>query len=248
MFTGGLVLILKNCVNDLEGYKIVKGSVKGKKFAAVAQGDIGKSQNTNLTVASSTVAKLAAINVVTEPPKPLHFSETPERSSLVLQTRSHEPLENTNPKEEAKVPAISQELNRQEQLVASWANGGLVEPLKGLFTDLTPTKTSPQQPNNSNPPKANDTVGPHVAENNAAGTLIASLPLSNFATGDIYTYALVDDAQGRFILRGNELRVADRVLQNVQTNTNHTNTNHTITVRCTNVRGFSVDKSLTITL
>jgi VCBS repeat-containing protein len=58
-------------------------------------------------------------------------------------------------------------------------------------------------------PDALTVDGGVVDENSAPGTVVATLTASDPDAGDILTYSLADDGGGRFVIVGNEIRVAD---------------------------------------
>ncbi|NEO98794.1 MAG: hypothetical protein F6K58_08975 [Symploca sp. SIO2E9] len=80
-----------------------------------------------------------------------------------------------------------------------------------------------------------------VNDDSKAGTLIATLSSGNPKVKETYTYSLIDDAGGRFVLRGNELRVINNSLLESEENSVYT-----VTVRRQDSRGISVDKSFRI--
>ncbi|MBW4679740.1 MAG: putative Ig domain-containing protein [Microcoleus vaginatus WJT46-NPBG5] len=82
-----------------------------------------------------------------------------------------------------------------------------------------------------------------VNENSPAGTLIGSLSASDPDAEDTHTYALLDNAGGRFIIDGNQLKVAPGALLDFETESSHT-----IKVRVTDAAGNIFDKDFTITL
>ena len=75
----------------------------------------------------------------------------------------------------------------------------------------------------------------------ARDTLIGAFPDFNPETGDCYTYSLVDNVNGYFILVDNELRLADSYLLKPQKDKLYT-----VTVRRTDESGRSVDKSFVV--
>jgi hypothetical protein len=73
--------------------------------------------------------------------------------------------------------------------------------------------------------------------------LVATLPACDPKTGNNYTYALLNDAEGCFKIKGNELRIADAALSKVEDKSRHV-----ITVRRTDANGLSIDKSFILNL
>ena len=82
-----------------------------------------------------------------------------------------------------------------------------------------------------------------VDENSANGTVVGTLSTTDSDSGETFTYALLDDAEGRFSLVDNEVRVANGTLLNREANASHV-----ITVRSTDSGGATFEKSLTITV
>jgi len=82
-----------------------------------------------------------------------------------------------------------------------------------------------------------------VAEGAANGTVVGTVQGSdaNVASGDQLSYALVDNAGGRFALQGNKIVVADGLRLDVEQASAHS-----IVVRVTDKDGLSVEKTLTI--
>lgn len=78
-----------------------------------------------------------------------------------------------------------------------------------------------------------------VAENAALGTEIGSLSVS---VDGSYAYALVDDADGRFVLNGGVLTVASGDLDFEEASS------HTVTVRATHSSGIVVEQELTVSV
>ncbi|MBD2043131.1 putative Ig domain-containing protein [Microcoleus sp. FACHB-672] len=128
------------------------------------------------------------------------------------------------------------------------------------FISLTPTpptspgedpETPPPAPGGGDPPpdptpsSPNDILLSSVAvnENSPAGTLIGSLSASDPDADDTHTYALLDDAGGRFIINGNQLKVAPGASLDFETQPSHT-----IKVRVTDAAGNIFDKDFPITL
>ena len=78
-------------------------------------------------------------------------------------------------------------------------------------------------------------------ENLAQDRLIGVFPICNPETGDSYTYSLLNNSNGYFILAGNELRLADSVSLK-----SYTDRAYTVTVRRTDESGRTVDKSFAV--
>lgn len=82
-----------------------------------------------------------------------------------------------------------------------------------------------------------------VAEQQSTGTVIGQLTSLDPDGGDTHTYELVDDAQGRFQIVGDQLQVADGTLIDFETATEYN-----LTVRSTDVGGLSHTQAFTITV
>jgi hypothetical protein len=82
-----------------------------------------------------------------------------------------------------------------------------------------------------------------VNENSVAGTAVGDLSTLDPDLGDFHSYTLIDDAQGKFILAGNQLQVATDAVLDFEAISQHT-----ITLRSTDLGGLSVEKSFNITV
>lgn len=82
-----------------------------------------------------------------------------------------------------------------------------------------------------------------VAEQQSTGTVIGQLTSLDPDGGDTHTYDLVDDAQGRFQIVGDQLQVADGTLIDFETATEYN-----LTVRSTDAGGLSHTQDFTITV
>lgn len=80
-----------------------------------------------------------------------------------------------------------------------------------------------------------------VAENAAAGTLVATLSTTDPDSGETFSYELADDADGRFVLVGNVLRVAADADLNYEDASEHD-----ITLRVTDSGGNELEKTITV--
>ncbi|MBL8907416.1 MAG: M10 family metallopeptidase C-terminal domain-containing protein [Rhizobiales bacterium] len=80
-----------------------------------------------------------------------------------------------------------------------------------------------------------------VIENAAVGTVIGTLSTVDPTAGDTFTYALLNNAGGRFSLNGAQLVVASAVLLDYETATSHT-----ITVQVTDSAGNTYQEDFTI--
>ncbi|CCI03457.1 Calx-beta domain-containing protein [Microcystis aeruginosa] len=82
-----------------------------------------------------------------------------------------------------------------------------------------------------------------VDENSPNNTIIGVLNTTDPDVNDTFTYTLLDNANGRFTIVGNELRVANSNLLDAETKTNHN-----ITVKVTDKGGLNLVKTFNITV
>jgi uncharacterized delta-60 repeat protein len=80
-----------------------------------------------------------------------------------------------------------------------------------------------------------------VAENSNNGIVVGSLSTTDPNSNDIHTYTLISSANGRFVLNGDQVVVADGSLLDYETTTSHT-----IRVRTTDSNGLSYEQDLII--
>jgi VCBS repeat-containing protein len=80
-------------------------------------------------------------------------------------------------------------------------------------------------------------------ENSPAGTVVGDLSTIDPDAGDTHTYTLVDDADGTFIIDGDQIKVADGAVLDFETNPSYS-----VTVRVTDAAGNTYDKVFTINL
>jgi peptidoglycan hydrolase-like protein with peptidoglycan-binding domain len=180
----------------------------------------------------------------------LHFSRELDIPSEVEKS----PTDAKPPKDLGKPPLISllEKLayegprRSNQQLTPVWADGGVVEPLRGLFSDLPHplgSQPSERRRNRAAMPPHPATIQ-SVRQNPQAdvpSTLIATLPDEDPETKNSYTYALLDNAEGYFLLKGNELRIYDGALAQIESDVDHT-----IVLRRTDAEGVQVDKSFVV--
>ena len=82
-----------------------------------------------------------------------------------------------------------------------------------------------------------------IDENSPNGTVIGTLTTTDPDVNNTFTYSLVDNANGRFAINGNQLIVADGTKLDYETNQKHT-----ITIRTQDQGGLTYDKSFDINL
>ncbi|NJN58599.1 MAG: hypothetical protein HC879_14450 [Leptolyngbyaceae cyanobacterium SL_5_9] len=180
----------------------------------------------------------------------LHFSRELDIPSKVEES----PTDAKPPKDLGKPPLISllEKLayegprRSSQQLTPVWADGGVVEPLRGLFSDLPHplgSQPSERRRNRAATPPHSTTIQSlrQSPQAEAPSTLIATLPDEDPETKNSYTYALLDNAEGYFLLKGNELRIYDGALAQIESDIDHT-----IVLRRTDAEGAQVDKSFVV--
>ena len=82
-----------------------------------------------------------------------------------------------------------------------------------------------------------------IPENSRAGAVVGSLSTADFDLEDVHTYALLDDAGGRFQLVGSTIQVANSSLLDFETASSHT-----IKVQSTDLAGAAITRLLTIAI
>ncbi len=95
----------------------------------------------------------------------------------------------------------------------------------------------------NDPPQDVGLSGGTVAENSPAGTVVGTLSTLDPDAGDSHTYTLADDAGGRFVVAGDEVRVAAGAVLDFEADPSHT-----VRVRATDEAGESFEKDLVIAL
>ncbi|NEO81430.1 hypothetical protein, partial [Moorena sp. SIO4G3] len=156
------------------------------------------------------------------------------------------------------ISSVIQELTKNE-LVEVEAAQGRIEPLKHFFTDFTEVyrvgqnaslaeenhhqDTSTSQENVRQTAQESDQGDKPIPEQMKPGTVVGMLSPTNPKTGERYTYSLIDDAGGRFMLRENKLELTEQTLMDF-----NGDTSHTVIVRRTDSKGIYVDKSFTLRL
>jgi Ca2+-binding RTX toxin-like protein len=78
---------------------------------------------------------------------------------------------------------------------------------------------------------------------NENSTLVGLLGATDPNAGDTFTYALVDDPDGKFEIVGNQLQVRSSTVLDYETKASHT-----VTIRVTDQAGLTYDKAFTITV
>ena len=83
----------------------------------------------------------------------------------------------------------------------------------------------------------------YIDENSSNGTIIGSLSTLDPDLGDSFSYTLLNNADGRFILNNNNLQVAAGNLLDFETNGSHQ-----IEIQTTDTQGLSITKNFTLLL
>ena len=110
-----------------------------------------------------------------------------------------------------------------------------------VVSDNLPSPNLPPSTPTNTAPTAVEIDNDTIAENSANNTVVGKLTTSDPDAGDSHSYELLNDANGRFALDGDQIVVADGSLLDFETNTNHN-----ITVRSTDGGGETVEQQLTI--
>lgn len=100
---------------------------------------------------------------------------------------------------------------------------------------------APPPPPVNDPPTNVTLGGGSVKENAASGTIVGTLNAVDPDLGDTHTFALLNNAGGRFAISGNRIVVASGTLLNYETGTSHV-----VTVRATDAGGEFFDKQFTV--
>ena len=82
-----------------------------------------------------------------------------------------------------------------------------------------------------------------IDENVANGSVVGTLGTIDPDAGDTHTYELVNNADGRFAIVGNEIQVTNSNLLDAETNTSHD-----LIIRSTDAGGLSIEQTFTITV
>ncbi|NEP86262.1 MAG: hypothetical protein F6K18_05165 [Okeania sp. SIO2C2] len=106
--------------------------------------------------------------------------------------------------------------------------------------DVVSDNLPPSTPTN-NPPTAVQIDNDTIEENSGNNTVVGNLTTSDPDAGDTHTYQLLDNANGRFALDGDQIVVADGSGLDFESNQTHN-----ITVQTTDEAGESFNQQLTI--
>jgi peptidoglycan hydrolase-like protein with peptidoglycan-binding domain len=145
----------------------------------------------------------------------------------------------------ATLPSESSTESLEEELPVFWADEVLTElpnPFLNIANLFDEWKAELQEESYSN---TTDTlpVAEHVNESAVPSTILGILSSAESGSDVTYTYSFLDDAEGRFLLRDNELRIRDDVLHAIQADTSFV-----VKIRRTDSNGQHLDESLTLHL
>ncbi|NEQ87852.1 MAG: cadherin repeat domain-containing protein, partial [Moorea sp. SIO2I5] len=157
-----------------------------------------------------------------------------------------------------KHPSISSVIQKltKSKLVEVEAAQGRIQPLNNFFTDLYRLAqnatladlkhhqdTSTSHENVRQTAQKSNQGDQGIPEQMKPGTVVGILSPTNPKTGERYTYSLIDNAGGRFMLTENKLALTEQTLMDFKTDTSYT-----VIVRRTDSKGIYVDKSFTLRL
>ncbi|NEO89464.1 MAG: peptidoglycan-binding protein [Moorea sp. SIO3G5] len=202
----------------------------------------------NLAKSSTLFLPLDQIKFKQSPPS---NSEANLSLSAVLESSAEGLYSFTHP----SISSVIQELTNSDLVEVEAAKGG-IKPLNNFFTDLYRLAqnasladqnhhqdTSTSQENHRQTAQKSNQADQPIPEQMKPGTVVGILSPTNPKTGEPYTYSLIDDAGGRFMLRENKLELTEQTLMDFKTDTSHT-----VIVRRTDSKGIYVDKSFTLRL
>lgn len=112
-----------------------------------------------------------------------------------------------------------------------------------LNFDPNGTPNNPNAPDRNLAPSDIRLSNDSIPEESPEGTLVGVLTTDDPNPDDVHSYSLLDDAEGRFVLEGDRLLVADSSRLDFETAPSFT-----LTVRSTDPGGLSLDESLTVQL
>ena len=94
------------------------------------------------------------------------------------------------------------------ELATSYTLDMRVQDIAGLFDTVTVTINITDI---NDVPTAIGMTGTNIMENSAVGTVVAILSSTDEDVADVHTYSLISNPGGKFLIVGNELRVADNI-------------------------------------
>jgi hypothetical protein len=224
------------------------------QFASASDYGQASDESDGFGAAISNSSKQEKQNLVSQHESPFHFSReegSPSQETENPETDSNFPSKTSKPPIFSLLEKLAYESPRlsNQELTPVWADGGVVEPIRGLFSDLPhPLGSQPSERRRNKaiapPPPPPGFIQSKKQSSNQAeapSTLIATLPDEDPETNNSYTYALLDNAEGYFLLKGNELRIYDSALVQIESDVDHA-----ITLRRTDAKGTQVDKSFVV--
>lgn len=163
------------------------------------------------------------------------FSEVTQAAGEPIALTEEDPSEFDNSVSEPIEPSLP----------ITWADEGVVEALDGLFAELANFVGDDEAiaPDDEEGDRDDTrTIRSPWIDPEVGSTIIGVLP-PHSETGDPYTYALVNNAGGAFILDGYDLRITDDALLAIQGDISYI-----VTVRRTDAQGEQADKSFVVSL
>jgi hypothetical protein len=263
VYVGGMLFIFKDSIisklgltwgKDDIGLQDIQLPMFGQKntldqFASALDYGQALEESDGFGTAMSNASQQEKQDEVSQHDSPLYFSREVDSSSEETQT-SETPNKTNKPPIFSLLEKLAYESPRlsNQELTPVWADGGVVEPIRGLFSDLPhPLGGHPSERRRNKaiapppPPSMLTQFTKHSNQAEAPSTLIATLPAEDPETNNSYTYSLLDNAEGYFLLKGNELRIYDAALVQIESDVDHT-----ITLRRTDAKGAQVDKSFVV--
>jgi hypothetical protein len=263
VYVGGMLFIFKDSIisklgltwgKDDTGLQDMQLPMFGQKntldqFASALEYGQALEESDGFGTAMSNASQQEKQNEVSQHNSPLYFSREVDSSSEETQT-SEPPNKTNKPPIFSLLEKLAYESPRSsnQELTPVWADGGVVEPIRGLFSDLpNPLGGHPSERRRNKaiapppPPSMLTQFTKHSTQAEAPSTLIATLPAEDPETNNSYTYSLLDNAEGYFLLKGNELRIYDAALVQIESDVDHA-----ITLRRTDAKGAQVDKSFVV--
>jgi peptidoglycan hydrolase-like protein with peptidoglycan-binding domain len=257
VYLGGMLFIFKNDISSKRGFKWLKNFDIDEAFDSNSQTWMAEPQGAVAQLAYQPIHETTPQSVHKSDQEGQHdsslpFSRQPERSSESSQQSLGDDKTVAMPSKQTLLSALFGKAMTYEsskpyshELTPAWADEGVIEPISGLFNDLPhPLGTSSSERKRSKtvyPPHSKPSMPTRPAQRKSTPmTLIATLPAEDPEAG-AYTYALLDNAQGYFVLQGNELKVYNETLAKIPTDVDHS-----ITLRRTAADGSQVDKSFVV--
>jgi peptidoglycan hydrolase-like protein with peptidoglycan-binding domain len=218
--------------------------------------DSGVSEQPPHKTATPSVVDISVVDIPVPPSLPSVPTNTASTNTVPSNTASTNTV--ASPKDEADRGAIATSDPIDEELPVYWADEVLPQiatalvDIENLFDELSAELNARDTTGDSNQPSVMEAaaepspVQPSPAqptEGATPSTIIGILSASESNSDITYTYHLLDDANGSFVLRENELRIKDDVLHAIQTDTSFA-----VKVRRIDSNGQQLDESFTLHL